>query len=94
MTADGRLGDDFKQGSGGDFEEADVVRTRRSGTALGNVGGDGDSRAAHLVSQSKALFVREVTSDSINRVGERDGFVPSVKFFKVEHLFKRLRVEG
>ena len=79
---------------GGDFEEADVVRTRRSGTALGNVGGDGDGRAAHLVSQPKALFIREVTSDSINRVGEHDGFVPGVEFFKVEHLFKRLRVEG
>ena len=94
VAANRGLRDNFKDAASGDFHEARVIHPGRPGTAFRDVGGNGNGGTPHLVGQTKPFFVREVAREFVNQVSERNRFVPSIEFFKIEHKFERLKLSA
>ena len=94
VAANRGLRDNFKDAAGGDFHEARVIRPGRPGTAFRDVGGNGNGGTPHLIGQTKPFFVGEAAREFVNQVSERNRFVPSIEFFKIEHKFERLKLSA
>src|ERR1051325_2139864 len=89
-TTDERLRDNFKQGTGCDFDEAGKIRSRRAGTSFRKVGGDGHCRSPHLISKAKPFVWRKPASQIVDQVRELYRLLPRLKFFEVEHKLSPL----
>ena len=79
------LRDHLEKGSRSNFYKAGGVVARESRTAFRDVGGDGNGCTAHLARQAEAFSIRKGFCGGVYQVSKRNGFVPYVEFFEVEH---------